>query len=546
MNRITPITGPVRRPPGEGSPVMPSPPIITSPNPITASPGLTPRGVMLAVIQSVDNANYPQFATVLINNKLPGEMGYSLPAGVGPFVAGGTSGPYNYFYNNSQGIGGSFCYVDADAHVVLSFTGNVSTTPPTPFYKALADHLHNGNLNPDSFQNPQPINLSNGEVSSLLPYGNNSSQVQGAVGSDGALLATLFPGQVKQITGGQYAGYFNLLTDTVKTSNPMYVAVGNSQTNCQWAWITWQFQTNYTAANGNYNPTGDSTSYYGPAIWDSNNNIFSMQINNTLGGGAQSRIAVGTGVDPSASDPFLNWLHNVSICMQPLTNGNYNLQWYVDGVLMTGNTPLGLTGQFTPPFYFGWYTNNDTLYPPSGVFAQSVAFGTSMPHASMSPALQTNWDQGGNLLSTGGLQTNTMNSTAYITDFTFHYSLGTSAPYVLTYWYDNGTAGQDAKIYQTYSSQTTNMGHTTSGSPSGTFNTGLSGAGTVYVLVSYTNSVHWTFQTSPFTGSQIQAAYQDGVVALIASLQTSNNSLTVPSGGGGSGSITANGGRAKN
>ena len=555
MLPIRPIRGPVRPPSDGGETFAPRPARITSPT--SATPGIATRGVMLAVIQSVDNANFPQFATVLINNKLPGEMGYSLPAGCGPFAAGGTSG-FHYFYNNSSGVGGSFCYVDADAHVVLSFTGNVSTTPATPYYKALADHLHNGNLNPDNFQNPQPVNLSNGEIASLLPYGNSPLSMQSVIGSDGSLLATLFPGEVKQLTSGTFAGCFQPLADTVKDPHGQTCIMGSTLATSQFIWVSWQFCTTYSKAGGNYIPFGSGLSGgFGPSIWDSNGHQMwmEMQMATTAGGvlfNNHNEVGPGTGgnvpVVLDTTDVSFSNFHILTWCIQPLTSGiGYNCRTYYDGQDVTNTTGYSSI-TLTPPFYCGWYMNNDLLFPPAGIKFRAFACGTSaVPLDWSSNATKANFDSTGNFLTTGTMQGQVANVTPYLTDFTFHYSLGTTAPYVLTYWYDNGTAGSDAKVYNSSGNTTTNLGHSTSGSPTGTFNTGLSGAGTVYVLIYYQNgSLSWHFQTTPLTGAQVQAAYQDSTLAVIASIQTANNSLSVPSGGGGGGSIIGNGGRAKN
>jgi hypothetical protein len=214
MSYLAPIVG---LPPDLGGyPVAGLPPLpyLTSP---TNPPGSAARGTALAVIVKVDNANNPKFASVAVKGHFPYEDGYTMVVGAGPFAAGGTAG-FNYFYNNSSGVGGSWCWVDLDNKKIISFTGDVSTAAPTPFYKAITDHVHSGNLNPDGYLNPGPVDLSANQSTNILPYNQEATVVQANISSTGQLFATDFLSTVEASPSSAQAG----LWISSNTSYPFY------------------------------------------------------------------------------------------------------------------------------------------------------------------------------------------------------------------------------------------------------------------------------------------------------------------------------------
>lgn len=533
-----------------------TPPIIVAPTHTT--PGEVSRGMKIAVIDSVDNAQFPQYATVLIENHTPGEMGYAIPAGSGPFAAGGTTG-YSFFYSNIAGKGGSICYVDCDRHIIVSFTGQESSQAPTPYYKALADHKHSGNLDPDQFIDPQPINLSNGEIQSLLPYQNHAPAFQSAIDSTGALLATYFPGGLKRTTSGAHPGMYQFIAPTgatnltVKSSIP--ITIQDTQALC----CNWDLIYPYSQI--------PLTAQWGPAIFDGAGNHlwFQFYFNDQSGFPFCQVVAL------TSTGAFANWscngspqallygpyTHTYSLCAvaQGKQSRTNPVSAYFDTGMLISTTQLGATGAFgntwmqSGPWYPGFIIKNS---PVSAMYIKEFSLTTSIPHEQMTKPYQNNFNALGDGITSKMFLSTLQNVTSYITDATIHYSVGTTTPYVLTYWYDNGTAGQDAKVYATDNTSGTsdrNIGHTTSAAPSGTYNTGLSGAGTVYGMLYYNvalNKLVWTWQNSPFSGPQIRTAYADGAVSIFATLNTDSTTgsgFSIAAGGGGGGSRTGNGGK---
>lgn len=231
LPRQNPPEGSIYAGPGIGAPpaTVAAPPYITTPAP---PPGSELRGTSLAVIVSVDNATTPKFATIAVANKFPFESGYAMKLGAGPFAVAGTAG-FSFFYNNASGLGGSEVWVDLDNRKIISFTGDVSTSAPTPYYKALTDHLHSGNLNPDGYLNPNPVDLSAGESQNILPYNQNSTPVRAAIDQNGNLIATEFPGNLALITTGPFQGLYQQVATSMRDSRSFTIQPG------QWLFQYW-------------------------------------------------------------------------------------------------------------------------------------------------------------------------------------------------------------------------------------------------------------------------------------------------------------------
>lgn len=229
---------------------LPPPPQMTSPNQVEGS---AVRGIGLVVINAVDDLNNPKFAQVSVNDKFPFEDGYLLPMGCGPFAVGGTPN-YSFYVNtpivitvtddtttppttsSTGGVGGSIAWADLDQRMILSFTGSVSSASPTPYYKAITDHVHNGNLNPDGFLNPDPVNLGNNETIGNLPYMQNTLAIQSVINSLGNVIATEFPGQLQFLSSGPYSGYYTQINPTIRDiiDTKGFVLQPN-----QWLWQDW-------------------------------------------------------------------------------------------------------------------------------------------------------------------------------------------------------------------------------------------------------------------------------------------------------------------
>lgn len=188
-----PIVPPSDFDPVERQPTPPpSPPINVQPNPPPTS--ITP-GTTSGVIISVDNANSPKYAMVALNNDLPPVL-CIFASPVGPFAAGGTAG-YTYFYNNSSGVGGSWCSVltnSPNGNMITSVSAQVSQSAPVAIYGAITNHKHSGGPNADGVQDPQPINLGASESQNTLPYLQHALPIQGVINSTGKILSTIFSG----------------------------------------------------------------------------------------------------------------------------------------------------------------------------------------------------------------------------------------------------------------------------------------------------------------------------------------------------------------
>ena len=232
---------------------MPSPQVSMAPT--GGAPGQVKRGTALAVIASVDSATTPKYATVLVQNKFPGESGYLIPPGIGPFAAGGTQG-FHFFYNNQNGVGGTIVLVDLDRRAILNATTNVSQSAPTPYYSAVSDHKHSGSPNADGFINPTPVNLGGNESQGNLPYPSNSIPIQGAINSGGNIIATEFPGQLLFMTSGPNGGWYEQTVAALEDTHGFVIGAGF------WLWMDWTSRCIDTNQN------------WGPTLFDSLGNYY--------------------------------------------------------------------------------------------------------------------------------------------------------------------------------------------------------------------------------------------------------------------------------
>jgi hypothetical protein len=227
--------------------------------PINTSPLGAPKGKLLgnatAIIQSVDSNTSPHYCTVLINNTFPAVSGYVLPAGSGPFAAGGTSG-FKYYYNNSKGIGGSIVTVDQDTKTVLAFTGKTSTTQPAPRYANLTDHLHVGNLNPTVGSVVGPVSTSgSGTGFGNFPYLKATGYALTPVRDSGNILTTEFTGLTETASGSQFPNTYYPSSGSVLTSPTAIVVPAGAALISTWG--------GYPAPGSTYGPTlSDGTNTY--------------------------------------------------------------------------------------------------------------------------------------------------------------------------------------------------------------------------------------------------------------------------------------------
>jgi hypothetical protein len=130
----------------------------------------------------------------------------------------------------------------------------------------------------------------------------------------------------------------------------------------------------------------------------------------------------------------------------------------------------------------------------------------------------------------------TPNLLDWTTNLVLEYSVtGTSPNLTLKLWYDDGTSGTDATIYNPDGS-TVDVGHTTSSAPSTSLGSLTTGT-TVYYMVYYSKAsgiMNISAQTSAFTITQINAAYADGgYVAFNATTTATGNTIAASSGAGG-------------
>lgn len=313
-----------------GNPPLPinKPPL----NPPTA----TLRGTATATIVAVDNATSPRYATIAIQNKTPFESGYIIPPGSGPFAAGGTAG-YHFFYNNSSGIGGSLVKVDLDSREILSFTGDVSSSAPTSYYKAITDHLHSGSLNPDGFTNPAPVDLSASQTQNLLPYVQTPLAFQNVITSGGDVLATEFPGSMTLLMSGTYKGMYKQTAAQLTDIRPLTLAVN------QWLWMKWNSLSTATQLTGQWG--------WGPSISDGSGHFYwANSFNN--GGGLYRNGTLLTAISANVAYG-INVVHSFMFGVQFLGGTSYRVRLLIDGVDVLDYTDASstLSGSLYPGFF---------------------------------------------------------------------------------------------------------------------------------------------------------------------------------------------------
>lgn len=155
----------------------------------------------------------------------------------------------------------------------------------------------------------------------------------------------------------------------------------------------------------------------------------------------------------------------------------------------------------------------------------------------------TLFDGSGNMQSSSNLKTNVPNSMAWTSNLTLQVSSsGTSPNITMTFWFDNGTSGTDATIWNP-DGTTINAGHTTSTSGQVTLTSVTSGA-SIYLLMYYnkpSSSMVLQVSKTPFTNAQVNAAYADGGYTALSAATSASPTITGGFGGavhstGGSGS----------
>lgn len=298
-------------------------------------PASVARGTAQGVIMSVDNATTPKFATVLINNKLPGESGLTVPIGVGPFAAGGTSG-YTFFYNNSSGVGGSLCTVDLDRRVIISIDPGVSTTAPTPLYAAITNHKHSGNLNPtDGVPDPAPVNLANSETQNNLPYNQNTLAIQNVINSSGNVLATDFPGQLILQNSGSYQGLYQQSIQKLKDGQGYTLSAG------QWLWLSW------------YSMSTVTTQDWGPMVFDTNSHFYAIDCVNGAGNIYVNNGSTSTGIGGLAANSTNNTsLHSFVMGVNYVGGTTFRIIAIADGAILADVTDT--SSPLSPTLYPGF------------------------------------------------------------------------------------------------------------------------------------------------------------------------------------------------
>lgn len=206
--------------------------------------------IAYGVIQSVDNTKNPKYATVLVNNAMPGISGFTVPIGLTPFGPGGSTG-FTYFYNNpSTGVGGSVVVIDLVKKSIISFTGNVSTAQAQQVYSKLATRTHVGNINPPQFPAVTPVSVSSSNANQgSFPYIASSGDILTPVQTSGNIISTGYSTDLT-LTGGAY----KQTVATTKNTVGVYVPYG--------AWFLTGWQSKNTGT-GDWGPTiTDGTNYY--------------------------------------------------------------------------------------------------------------------------------------------------------------------------------------------------------------------------------------------------------------------------------------------
>lgn len=234
---------------------------------------------------------------------------------------------FYYYANPKTQTGGSICHADLDKHQILSFTGDESTTAPTPYYKAIADHRHDGNLNPDGYDNADPVNIGGGEIVGNLPYANNSTILFGVVDSDGNVIGTEFPnGGLTRITSStsKYAGMYR--------QDRVYVfdSAGFDLSSNQWLWTDWRF-------------VEASAADLGPMISDGNDQPVNTKSVAPISSGAQTVTPVDmTGIYTNIQLTVTDGVHTETVTVTGSTSTTFNATFvhsYLANVTLTTSTP---------------------------------------------------------------------------------------------------------------------------------------------------------------------------------------------------------------
>lgn len=310
------------------------------------------RGTSTAVIVSVDNETNPKYATIAVKNRSPYESGYSLPLGVGPFKPGGTAG-YHYFYDNASGVGGSLCTVDLDARKVISISSDVSLSAPVPFYQALSDHNHSGNLSPDGFYDPQPVNLSGSETQGNLPYTQNTQVVQGVISSTGDIIATEFPTQTTLMVNGTYKGLFKQVVPALVDTKAYTLPSGT------WLWMDW------------YSMISDASQAWGPEITDGTH-TYSVRTS----AGAGSLFLDGTVLTTlNANTLNNNSPHSFSLGIEYVGGTTWRILCIADGTILCDYTDT--TSPLSATIFPGFYCSvaNVVYHKDYSVYTNNIAVG---------------------------------------------------------------------------------------------------------------------------------------------------------------------------
>ena len=228
------------------------------------------RGIGTAVINAVDNAVNPQFASVCVNNNLPPEVGYALPSGLSNFGPGGATG-FTYFYNNQQGVGGSIVTVDLDAKRVLTFTGKTSQTAPTPLYTNVSTRTHVGNLNPPANTAITPINVTSvNSNQGQFPYYVSGQNILTPVQSSENVLGSAYS---SGLTNTGTPPLYTQTAATIQSTSGIALPIGS------WLFTNWYSENTGTA---NWGPIiTDGTNYYQFLLSSTTGNI-SLVRNGTI------------------------------------------------------------------------------------------------------------------------------------------------------------------------------------------------------------------------------------------------------------------------
>lgn len=277
-----------------------SPSKIVSPN---GAPVAQIRGIGQAVIASVDNATKPTLATIYVNNQYPSESLYAIDSSFAPFGPGGSTG-FSYFYNNSSNLGGSVVTVDLDNHRILSFTGQVSTSAPTPVFTQVSTRVHVGNLNPPAIALVEPIQVTaSNTLTGAFPHYLSSLYTITPVLSSGNIISTGFPSMT--LSGGLYT----------QTASPSISTVGIVMPVGAWLFTDWISEN-----------TGGGD--WGPVISDGTN---TYQFNMSAATGNISLFRNGVDIYDVTIDVSASTLHSIVFSAAYLGGTTWRLKAWIDG-----------------------------------------------------------------------------------------------------------------------------------------------------------------------------------------------------------------------